>query len=324
MIKTLRFALGLCVIVTFNPVHAFNPLNPIKSAPTTIVVGAAGYLALQATAAYLIQHPYKIEHWMSTHPDQIEPLTKYVDHKIAEPKNEKEYAKFSKLKQDLALDKNTNAAETMAIENDPDYIKLVKITRTEINSLNTVINNSGRMPQCNMQIIEQLLIKKTQFNMSINPNLPAYQMYPVTLLNVNSHNQLKENYNSKQTTLKLTPDHIPSYGALAYYFTSHNVSIPPRAGSNLEANSTAIMIPTQLHQRGSRTYGGRNNTKDAQGNTVIAKDASNLLEGTILDIATTAYLFHVQPQYNVSAKDYIKNALILFERNKLLCLYDVK
>lgn len=54
------------------------------------------------------------------------------------------------------------------------------------------------------------------------------------------------------------------------------------------------------------------------------QECAELLEATILDIATTAYLFYINSQYNINPIDYIKNSLVLVERKKLLCMYDVK
>lgn len=141
-------------------------------------------------------------------------------------------------------------------------------------------------------------------------------------LDVNTF-KLLDKYNKDKTGVKLTPDHIPSYGALAEYFESHQFNLPKRSNSNLEGNSSSIMIPTALHQIGSRTYGGRNNKEDSNGISTRGSDARNLLKATILDIVTTAYLFNKYNQYKVNYIDYINSAMVIVERNKLLCMYDV-
>ena len=79
-----------------------------------------------------------------------------------------------------------------------------------------------------------------------------------------------------------------------------------------------------MHLLGSRTFGGRNKRKDANGDSIMEQDANDLLEATILDIATTAYLFYSNSTYNINPMDYIRNSMTLVERNKLLCMYDVK
>ena len=55
----------------------------------------------------------------------------------------------------------------------------------------------------------------------------------------------------------------------------------------------------------------------------MIQDAKNLLEATILDIATTAYLFYSNNKYNIIPEDYIKSSMVIVARNKLLCMYDV-
>lgn len=74
------------------------------------------------------------------------------------------------------------------------------------------------------------------------------------------------------------------------------------------------MSPTKLHEQGSRTYG----------DSTMKQDAANLLEATVLDIAAISYLFYTNPQYNINPLQYIANSMALVERNKLLCMYDVK
>lgn len=56
----------------------------------------------------------------------------------------------------------------------------------------------------------------------------------------------------------------------------------------------------------------------------MVQDASDLLAATKKDIATMAYMFQSYPQYGVGSLDYIKSAMTVYERNKLLCMYDVK
>lgn len=172
---------------------------------------------------------------------------------------------------------------------------------------------SGRMPKCSLAVVEQLLEPKDVFQNGVGQTLPSIKNYPTKTLDVNSYKILKDNYN-KSVYGQLTPDYIPSYGALEVYFIKHGKIIPIRKNSNLESNSSTIAIPTSLHLLGSRTFGGRNKRKDA----------NDLLEATILDIATTAYLFYSNSTYNINPMDYIRNSMTLVERNKLLCMYDVK
>ena len=98
----------------------------------------------------------------------------------------------------------------------------------------------------------------------------------------------------------------------------HGVQVPKiRTNSPLERNSSSIAVPEEIHKQG-RTYAGRNTQKQ------ISSDASNLLSATVKDITTIAYLFLKNPQYNISADDYIQNSMLIYARNKMLCMYNVK
>ena len=111
---------------------------------------------------------------------------------------------------------------------------------------------------------------------------------------------------------------------MAQYFSSWSLPIPTvRKDSNLELNSSSITIPTELHQKGSKTYGGRNRKKNSNNESLMVQDAKNLKEATISDIAITAYLFTINTKYHIKKEDYIKSSMTIVARNKLLCMYDV-
>ena len=281
----------------------------------TVLSGVAGY-------NYLIDHPEKMEEFFATHPTLLDEFTRYVNYRIDNAKTQEELETFNNVKNKLALDQNINNAQTIAIENDPIYQTIEKEVRKEVNKTILAIDQSGNMPQCNINVVAQLLEDKKVFENGIGIILPSIQSKPSKTLDINTF-KLLDKYNKDKNSVKLTPDHIPSYGALAEYFESHQFKLPKRANSDLEANSSSIMVPTVLHQAGSRTYGGRNNRGNSNGLSTLGNDARNLLEATILDIITTAYLFDKYSQYKVNYIDYINSAMVLVERNKLLCMYDV-
>mgnify|MGYP003453815497 FL=1 len=147
-------------------------------------------------------------------------------------------------------------------------------------------------------------------------------------MDVNTFKRLKDGYENTTKVVKLEQDHIPSYAAIDKYLNDHGISTKTTyktsskgkvtiRDKDLEGNETAIATPTAIHKLG-RTYAGRNYKAK------IDKDSKNLLEATIKDIATTAYWFSRNNQYNITAQDYIKSAMYIYVRNKMLCIYDVK
>lgn len=327
-----------------NPVHTPGLFERIMNTPITketlttgaqragaVVVAHKGKMALGTLAVggvlwynYLIAHPEKMSEFFATHPDLLEKFTQYVDYRIEHAQSQDEYDTFANVKQQLALDQNSNEFQSVAITNDPVYQQLEKTVQDEVDNTILVVEQSGQMPKCSIAVVAQLLENKDIFENGANLVLPNIQHIPTDMLDVNTFKLLKNKYKTKLAPIKITPDHIPSFGALAYFFGKYGFKIPERENSALEANSSSITIPTDLHIKGSRTFGGRNIKKDINNETRIQQDAQNLLKATVLDIATTAYLFEINPQYNVSSTDYIQNAMTLVARNKILCMYDVK
>ncbi|MFG6102826.1 hypothetical protein U2F10_11275 [Leptothoe sp. EHU-05/26/07-4] len=76
----------------------------------------------------------------------------------------------------------------------------------------------------------------------------------------------------------LTPDHIPSFGAIRENIErTLGRSLTPKEAKALRNKTNTIMIPTAIHRKSSRTYGGRN-TKGQ-----IAGDANNLAVAALKD-----------------------------------------
>lgn len=327
LVCTLVF--GLCSLQA----NAFDILHPIRSAEKALVVGAVGYVTIKATADYLIEHPNTIANWLSTHPNEVEPLTKYVDKKIDNAKTQEDYDKYSNLKQQLALDIDQNIAEDLAVENDPIYKSLETEVRNEIQIIDATLVQNNQMPNyCSVNVISQLIMNRKQFETTVNNvDLPQLQslVNKTSILDVNTFKRLKDGYKNSDKSLSLEQDHIPSYAAIDKYLINHGISTKTtyRTNSNgkketvrdidLEGNETAISTPKEIHMLG-RTYGGRNYTAK------INNDSQNLFEATVKDLATTAYWFSKNNQYNITAQDYIKSSMYIYTRNKVLCLYDVK
>ncbi len=179
------------------------------------------------------------------------------------------------------------------------------------------MQNNKLNPNCNISVVESLMMPHKQFESTVNLVLPKIQNNPTQILDVNTYIELKNNYD-KSSIIRQNQDHVPSYGALNSFFIKHGIQVPKnRANSTLEKNSSSITIPEDIHKQG-RTYSGRNSKNQ------INNDSNNLLLTTVKDITTIAYLFLKNPKHNISADDYIQSSMILYARNKMLCMYDVK
>lgn len=289
---------------------------------------------------HLINHPEKMSEFFAVHPDLLDKFTLYVDYHIENAQSQEEYDTFANVKQQLALDIDQNIADDIAVENDPIYKSLETEVRDEIQIIDTALVQNNQMPNyCSINVISTLTMDRKQFENTINtvnnnglfiglPQIVAIAN-ETSILDVNTFKRLKDGYENTTKVIKLEQDHIPSYAAIDKYLNVHGISTKTIYKLNskgkkqtirdkdLEGNETAIATPTAIHMLG-RTYAGRNYKAK------IDKDSKNLLEATIKDIATTAYWFSRNNQYNIKAQDYIKSAMYIYVRNKMLCIYDVK
>lgn len=300
-----------------------------------------GGVALSGVAGYnyLIQHPEKMGDFFSTHPELLDEFTRYVDYRIENAKTQEEYDIFDNVKQKLALDLNENIAQDIKLNNDSQYQLLENDVRNEAIAIDRVLTQNNQLPKCDIFVVSLLITNKKQFENNLNNaynngvfiGLPQVQSIPnkTTILDVNTFFRLKKAYQTSDKSLSLEQDHIPSYAAIDKFLLNHGISTKTtyRLNSNneketvrdsdLEANETAIATPREIHKLG-RTYGGRNYPAK------ITEDSQNLFEATMKDIATIAYWYSLNPQFNITAQDYIKSAMYIYVRNKMLCLYDVK
>lgn len=320
--------------------QAFDVFHPIRSAEKALVVGAVGYVGVKAATDYLINHPEKTSEWFSMHPEQLVPVTEYIDKKIENAQTQQEYDKYNNVKQTLILE--PDILEEITLINDPIYKSIERDVVQSIAQTDDILIQNNKMPtQCNINVIAQLIKPSNDFENNINVLLP--QSYSQTnktyILDVNTYKKLKKGYRNTNKPIVLQQDHIPSYAAIEKFLTNHGIAVNNKVkiingiqefekDTNLEANSTAIAVPEKIHFSG-RTFGKKNLFKDNLGKVRYEIDAENLLNATIKDIATTAYKLYVnqsssQLQYNVSPQDYIKSAMIIYERNKIMCMYDVQ
>ncbi|MFW5700895.1 MAG: hypothetical protein ACOCWM_04320, partial [Cyclobacteriaceae bacterium] len=78
---------------------------------------------------------------------------------------------------------------------------------------------------------------------------------------------------------KMTPDHIPSFAASKKYLeTKLGRSLTVDEAKKLSDEGTTILYETSIHQKYSRTYGGRNTSEQ------ILNDSQNLFEAAKKDM----------------------------------------
>ena len=111
---------------------------------------------------------------------------------------------------------------------------------------------------------------------------------------------------------KLDRDHIPALATIRDYF-KQNFSLQMKVNEdNLRRNTTIVGLDLAYHKQG-RTYKGKNGVK------LRELDAKDLKIATIKDLATHLYVFSQSRPYIIP--DFIKSSIILYQRNKELCLY---
>lgn len=302
--------------------------------------GGISYLAVQGAVDYLIKHPEKTGEWFSMHPEQLVPVSNYIDKKMEQAKTQEEYDKYNNVKQTLNL--NPDTFEEVNLANDPIYRSLERDIEESMVQTDTLLIQNNQMPtQCNISVIAQLVQPSKYFENNINILLPQshVQVKKTYILDVNTYSKLKKGYRNTTKPITLQQDHIPSYAAIEKFLKNHNVTVNNKSkivngiqewdrDENLEANSTAIAVPEKIHFSG-RTFGQKNLIKDSLDRLRYELDAEDLLKATVKDMATTAYKLYVDQRsptskYNISPQDYIKSAMTIYARNKMLCMYDVK
>ncbi len=134
----------------------------------------------------------------------------------------------------------------------------------------------------------------------------------VDMLDVNTYNILT-NYSIPGDNME--NDHVPAKAQLKKFIERKlgrsNISEP----KNIEKNGTAMTVSIDMHKFG-RTRGGKNQQIQ------IDADALDLKTATMKDLAN--HFLFIQNTYGITSQEmyqFIESSIILWNRNKSLCLY---
>jgi len=185
-----------------------------------------------------------------------------------------------------------------------EQTKLWKKTFIEVESLAAAQDKKLR-PRCSVANIRLLGEKPTVFRTTIGQSLPSLVSTPYAIGNVGSY----ESSRKKKTDPESDKDHIPSKASIIAFTKIHGISINNK---NLIKNTSTIAIPRFLHRRG-RTFGDR-------GEAFYQNDARDLRLATVKDMATLISM-DVLENKGRFVKKLISGFIVLYARNKLLCLY---
>lgn len=313
------------LILCYSPHSSSNvlSLNPLDN--EAVVLTAGSIAAASLLYVYYIKHPDKLSNFISNQPKKAVLLLAYVEWRINTTKNDKKREDFINFRD--TLDLGYNEWRSQEIEKDPDWIRIKNEIALDFEKENKILEQKKDFSLCSKKSLEVLLQKKKDFNDYVNTNLPRIYSNPTKVLSVNSYYFLGEKYDAQG--IQMEQDHIPSFAAIETFLKNNGLTtktitkLNPKGKSykvrdkDLEGNESAIAIPYVLHKDASRTFAGRNTSKK------INDDAKNLELATEKDVATIAYFLYKNPNYGIYYQDYIESAIVLYSRNKLLCLYDV-
>ena len=148
-----------------------------------------------------------------------------------------------------------------------DKLKQVDIEKLPVdeNGLRIADIDGEAIPIGNKKNIETILYKTTKL-----PKLG--EKLNVSEYGISAKNSAKD---------KMTPDHIPSFAALKKYLENKlGRKLRPHEITQYYNDATTILYETSLHQKYSRTYGGRNTAEQ------IAEDAQDLYKAAQKDMET--------------------------------------
>jgi hypothetical protein len=200
----------------------------------------------------------------------------------------------------------SNQVQLRGIELTQEWQELYRLAEEASQQANVNMVNAGQsFDFCNNpNILQQLNQKPQMFDYAFNAKLPRKANNPANVFNYSTWRELNR-FNSKYTGLQ--PVQIPNANAI-------NTVMNLPVGGNVYENSSAIMLPNGLVEQIRIQYNalGRNHLVDSQ----------NLHVATMRDIATIGYIIMKNPQSGISFDDFFITSMLVYTRNKVMCLYD--
>jgi hypothetical protein len=199
-----------------------------------------------------------------------------------------------------------NQVQLRGIELTQEWQELYRLAEDAAQQANVNMINAGQSFEfcANPNILHQMNQKPQTFDYAFNSKIPRKANNPASIFNYSTFRELNR-FNSKYAGLE--PLQIPNANAI-------NTVINLPSGGNVYENSSAIMLPKELVKQIRMQYSalGRNHLVDSQ----------NLHVATMRDIATISYIIIKSPQSGISFDDFFITSMLLYTRNKVMCLYD--
>lgn len=192
------------------------------------------------------------------------------------------------------------------IELDTDWSELYKMAQETTQTIDQNLINAGQKFEfcATPNILRQLNENPKTFEFHFNSKLPKQASNPSVVFDYGTVRELSR-YNQKFTGLE--PVAFPNPDAI-------NTVLGLNSGGNVMQNSSAIMLPKELATEIKKQY------------SMLARnpglDGRDMYVATMRDIATIGYLILKNPQLNISFDDFFINSMLVYTRNKVLCVYD--
>lgn len=199
----------------------------------------------------------------------------------------------------------SNQVQLSGIELTQEWQDIYNMMQEAAGKANENMVNAGqKFDFCyNPYVLNQMNEKPKNFDYSFNSKLPRQASMPSKTFDYGTFREL----NRSKVKFGLEALHIPNANSV-------NARLNIAEGGNVYENSSAIMLPKVLINEVKNQYNilGRN----------YLVDSKNMQVATFRDIATIGYIIVKNPQLKISFEDFFMTSMLIYSRNKVLCLYD--
>lgn len=170
-----------------------------------------------------------------------------------------------------------------------------------------LIDNGQDIKSCNINYVANFGRETNEFDRLFGDKLPNKQKLVTKVLDVNSFKKLNEFYYNNPP--KITAVYIPSVVSVGVAVNGRRTEL-----NNANKNMSAIMLPEKLMLEVQKQYVLQGRTPEI--------DALNLHEATMKDISNVGYFLLKNNDFNIRADEFVKDAMLVYARNKMMCLYN--